>query len=380
MLQPICSNAPTGEASLKKTLHILNGEQYSGLERVVDHLVEAAPEFGYSPHLGLLMPEVMIGRMKSRYITAYDLQMRSRFDFSIARKVAELVRKGGFRLIHSHTVRSAMVAARVAKLTDVPWIHQVHSCALRESHRLAQNLANFWTEKVVLRRADQIISVSEALADYVARHYGVRRDRIVVVRNGVPPSSLAAPGTPAAPVQTIAVVALFRPRKGLHVLIDALSLLVRDGHKVRLRVVGEFVEATYKAQIASQIEQLGLGEVVDLTGFTSDPLQQYADCDLAVLPSLYGEGIPMTMLEAMAAGRPVVGSDIDGIREVLVDGAGILVPPGNARALADGISRILRQETLAHALSQAGRNRQLAKYDDAQMRREVYSLYDRLTS
>jgi glycosyltransferase involved in cell wall biosynthesis len=181
-------------------------------------------------------------------------------------------------------------------------------------------------------------------------------------------------------VQTIAVVALFRPRKGLHVLIDALSLLVRDGHKVRLRVVGEFVEATYKAQIASQIEQLGLGEVVDLMGFTSDPLQQYADCDLAVLPSLYGEGIPMTLLEAMAAGRPVVGSDIDGIREVLMDGAGILVPPGNARALADGISRILRQETLAHALSEAGRNRQLAKYDDAQMRREVYSLYDRLTS
>ena len=66
MLQPICSNAPAREASLEKTLHILNGEQYSGLERVVDHLVEAAPEFGYSPHLALLMPEVMIGRMKSR--------------------------------------------------------------------------------------------------------------------------------------------------------------------------------------------------------------------------------------------------------------------------------------------------------------------------
>jgi phosphatidyl-myo-inositol alpha-mannosyltransferase len=361
------------------TLHLLNGEQYSGLERVVDQLVQAAPEFGYVPHLGLLKPNTMVGRMQSRGIAAHDLQMRSRFDWSVAERTAGLVRQMGLRLIHSHTVRSAMVAVRVARQARVPWIHHVHSCALRESHMITQNLANFWTEKVVLRRSDQIITVSEALADYVARHYGVRGDRVTVVRNGVPSSALPATMARAGAVRTIAVVALFRPRKGLHVLLDALLLLVRAGHRVKLRVVGEFSDAAYEARIADQIHGSGLSDVVDLLGFTSNPSSEYAGCDLVVVPSLYGEGIPMTMLEAMSAARPIVASDIDGIREVLAGGAGILVPSGNPQALADAIAQILRDQALAKSLSEAARNRQITRYDAAQMGAAVYALYDQLT-
>ena len=109
--------------------------------------------------------------------------------------------------------------------------------------------------------------------------------------------------------------------------MQAAGLLRDAGHEFRLRLAGEFADAAYQASIRSLVERLQLGERVEFPGFVADVDAVLRDCDVFVLPSLKGEGMPMALLEAMAQARPVVASDIDGIREVVGDAAGLLVPP-----------------------------------------------------
>ncbi|MEQ1558606.1 MAG: hypothetical protein ABL933_06640 [Methyloglobulus sp.] len=102
-------------------MHILNGEHYSGLERVVDQLSELAPEYGYRLHLVFLKPLTMRLRMKSTQVTIYECPMRNKLDvFASAKKISAIAKDADCRLIHSHCVRSTLVASRVKKQTGLP--------------------------------------------------------------------------------------------------------------------------------------------------------------------------------------------------------------------------------------------------------------------
>ena len=101
-------------------LHLLNGEQYSGLERLVDRLVDAAPSHGFRLVLALLKPGRMRLRMSSRLAEIHEVQMRSRFDLGVADRVGAIAVAAGCRLLHSHTVRSARVARRCTSPPVLP--------------------------------------------------------------------------------------------------------------------------------------------------------------------------------------------------------------------------------------------------------------------
>jgi glycosyltransferase involved in cell wall biosynthesis len=142
---------------------------------------------------------------------------------------------------------------------------------------------------------------------------------------------------------TLGTAALFRPRKGLEVLLDALALLRGQGLPVRLRAVGAFETSDYERQIHARAEQLNLEDRIEWTGFAREIVPELAQMDLFVLPSLFGEGLPMVVLEAMAAGVPVVATRVEGVPEAIRDGQdGLLANPNNADDLAITIERIIR--------------------------------------
>ena len=101
-------------------------------------------------------------------------------------------------------------------------------------------------------------------------------------------------------------------------------------------------------------------------------------CDVFVLPSLYGEGMPMAVLEAMAMGRPVVASDIDGIRELLQDGSGLLVPPAHPRSLAEALSRLIASPALRVELALAGQQRQRRFHSVQVAQQRIFDVYRNL--
>jgi glycosyltransferase involved in cell wall biosynthesis len=361
----------------RRVLHVISGEHYAGAERVQDLLALQLGEFGFEVGLACLKPGDFPKMRRSQHVPLYRVAMRSRWDLSPAWKLARIIRREGYELIHSHTARSALIAALASLLTGVPLVHHVHSPAAADSTHHWRNVVNMLVERIGLRRASALVAVSESLGRYI-RGQGFPDPRVTVVPNGVPARAEVSRPTPKT-AWTIGAMALFRPRKGLEVLLEAVARLRDRGLNVRLRAVGNFETPAYENHIRQLCKQLALDAAVDWTGFAQDVDRELAAMDLFVLPSLFGEGLPMVVLEAMSAGLPVVATRVEGVPEAIRDGRdGLLVAPGDATELADAIGRVVNGGVDATALGQNARQRHAERFSDMRMAAEVAAVYRRV--
>jgi glycosyltransferase involved in cell wall biosynthesis len=263
-------------------------------------------------------------------------------------------------------------------MAGVPAVHHLHSPTTADSTHRMRNWLNAAAERLSLARVSAVIAVSESLGRY-ARRIGIAPARIFVTPNGVPPRGpLAARPTPAG-TWTLGCVALFRPRKGLEVLLEALARLRAAGRQVRLQAVGTFETPDYEIQIRTLADRLGLAGLIDWRGFSSDVNRELEQMDLFVLPSLFGEGLPMVILEAMAAGTPVIGTRVEGVPEAIRDGIdGLIAAPGDADDLARAIGSVLNGEADWQSLRTSAHARQAERFSDRSMAAGVARVYRRV--
>lgn len=367
-----------------KCLHLINGEHYSGAERVQDLLAMSLPKYGYEVEFAALKTG-KFGVNRRSTVPLHEFPMRGRLDFSTVRRITEFVRASGFQLLHAHTPRSLMVAARVAQQTRLPLLYHVHSPVGRDSTRWLQNKLNQWIEKFSLRQVSKLIAVSDNIAQYMAE-LGYRGDRVTVVPNGVPVISdeqnAALANTPIfkSPWQwTLGTVALFRPRKGTEVLLEAVAQIKAEGWDIGVLAVGGFETKEYEQSLRAKAEQLNISDRVHWTGFTQQVNEYFPKMDVFVLPSLFGEGLPMVILEAMALGRPVVASRVEGISQSLRDGIdGKIVQPGSSHALAEGLLSLLQPNVDLQTMGREAQLRQRAHFSDLSMCRGTAAVYDKV--
>lgn len=360
-----------------QVLHLINGESYAGAERVQDLLALSLPEFDFEVSFCSVKAGRFDALRRSRDVAVLEtVPMRSRFDFGVAARIAEFARGRGIRLIHTHTVRSAMIGRKVARRLGLPMIHHVHSPTRSDTEQVWRNRINAWVdEHYVMPAAARLIPVSESLRRYLVER-GMAAERIRVVPNGVPSSDGAGGWVAPSDGWTIGTMALFRPRKGLEVLIEAFALLRHEKQPVKLLVVGTFETPQYDRTIRALAQSLGVDEAIEWAGFKSDVAAQLERMHVFALPSLYGEGMPMVVLEAMAMGLPIVASNVEGIGESLDGGhAGMLVEPGNAPALAAALRQLIAAPASAAALGARARQRQRAMFSDRAMAGAVASIY-----
>ncbi|MCA9266241.1 MAG: glycosyltransferase [Planctomycetales bacterium] len=361
--------------STTKVLHVINGEHYSGAERVQDLLGQRLPEFGFHADFACVKPGRFPAQYQSPQSQIHTVSMRSRFDVAAARRLAAIVREGAYEILHAHTPRTLMLASLAAKRADVPLVYHVHSPTRADSTRRLQNWINARVETFGLRRADRLITVSASLANLM-RSQGFGDGQVFVVHNGVPATERRRNGNPPEGRWTLGTVALFRPRKGTEVLLDALANLRMQGHDVHLRAVGPFETDTYEAQLRGQAERLRIADAVEWTGFTSDVNAELCRMDLFVLPSLFGEGLPMVVLEAMAAGVPAVGTEVEGVPEAIVDGeCGILAKPGDATDMSQALERVLAGVVDWSELRERALTRHAERFSDVSMACGVADVY-----
>jgi glycosyltransferase involved in cell wall biosynthesis len=262
-------------------------------------------------------------------------------------------------------------------VSGLPMTHHIHSPAIRDTSNAWANRVNALVERGSLLRAAALIPVSDSLARYLAGQ-GYPARRICPVPNGVATSELHT-NCELHDDLRLAMVALFRPRKGVEVLLRAMALLIRQGQLVRLKAIGGFENADYEQQIHALAERLGVSDYVEWRGFQPDVLQELTSVDALVLPSLFGEGMPMVVLEAMAVGLPIVASAVEGVPEVVREGQeGLLVAPNDVNALADALLRLLHDRLAARSMGHAARRRQRSSYSDRAMASRVSGIYDRL--
>lgn len=361
-----------------KVLHLVNGEHYAGAEKVQDVLALNLGKFGYEVGFACLKPGKFPAARRAQDAHLFELPMKSRLDVKPLKRLVRLIRDEDYQLVHTHTPRTVMVGSVAARLAGVPLVHHVHMQTQGELVHRLRGKVNAWIERRSLKRAARIIAVSDSLRRYIVAQ-GVAADRVEVAYNGVPSPPFVRDDQPPLANWNIGCVALFRPRKGIEVLLQAVAGLRRQGLPARLRLVGRFETGEYEREIHRLAQQIDLEPYIDWVGFTTDVNGELVKMDTLVLPSVLAEGLPMVVIEAMAAGVPVVGSDVDGITDCIRDGQdGLLATPGDADSLRSQLARLISGQTDWRAIRAAALVRHCERFSDVAMAERVSHIYDEI--
>jgi len=364
----------------RRVLHVINGEVYGGAERALDLLAQRLGGLGIAVGFACLKPALFPVARRAQSAPLYEVPMRGRWDLRPAVKIARLVREHGYEAVYAHTPRSALIASLVSRMTGVPFVYHVQSPAAQDSTRPVANFINAAVERLALRRAAALIAVSESLAARL-RNAGYPDQQIAVVPNGSPARQSLPPRKRPGDTWTLGMTALFRPRKGIEVLLRALAILKAQGLPVRLRAVGPFENSDYERQVKRLADELGISELIDWVGFTRDTDRELDRMDLFVLPSLFGEGTPLVLSEAMASGVPAVTTRVEGNPELIRDGRdGLVVEPGDTEGLARAIARVIRGEVDWQTLRRNALARHRERFSDRAMAAGVAAVYGRVLS
>jgi glycosyltransferase involved in cell wall biosynthesis len=275
-------------------------------------------------------------------------------------------------LVHAHMPISGFLARVAARIAGVPRVaYTCHGFLFNQSGPWPRRWGGLAMEWIGGRLTDVFMTVSDAEAAD-ARRLGICRTAVPVGNGRDPlrfrpdPAARARIrhelGTPEARVVIVAVSRLVRD-KGY----PELAAAMREVPEAELWVVGERLESDRGGDMAALLAAAGLGARLRLLGYRHDVAAVLAAADIFTLPS-YAEGLPMSVIEAMLTGLPVVATDIDGPREQVVDGAtGLLVPPRQVAPLAASLARLVGDPELRAAMGAAGRERACALYDEARV-------------
>lgn len=364
------------QVQLHNVLHVINGEHFSGAERVQQHLGRRLPENGFRALFACVKPGKFPGVCGLQSDTVFSTPMRGRFDFRVLGTLRQLVKEQSVQLLHAHTPRTAMLCSVLSRMTKLPWVYHVHSPTSRDSTRGFVNRINSMIEGYSIRNCDCLITVSQSLASEMQR-LGVNPSKLVTVANGVPEvEPIEAKQRLSESQWRLGMVALMRPRKGVEVAVQAIAKLRDFGCPVTLELIGGFETPEYEAQIHELINKLNVAEQILLTGFVTDVPAAIRKLDALVLPSLFGEGMPMVVLEALAAAVPVVATRVEGTPEVVRDGIeGALAEPQNVTSLVERIAWLCDDRSRWVKLSQQALERHRNHFSDARMAAGVAQAY-----
>lgn len=294
--------------------------------------------------------------------------------FLQASYVADRARRVGVRHLHAHFAnRSATVAHQASRLLDIPFSFTAHAFDMyrdADDRVLARKLAD----------ARFAVTVSQYNVDHLQTLSNGRPGRIELVRNGIDMDRFSPP--PSSPNGTFTILAVSRlvEKKGLPLLIEACRLLRDRGLEFRCEIVGKGAQ---RALLDQQVREGNLRDHVHLIG----PLTQqeivgrYHSAHVLVLPCIVGsdgnrEGLPVSIVEALACGVPVVSTPITGIPEAVRDGVnGLIVPEGDAGAVADAIAALMRDPDLRTRLSAAARSSVRTTFDQQHTAKQLYELF-----
>jgi glycosyltransferase involved in cell wall biosynthesis len=283
-----------------------------------------------------------------------------------------------FDIVHSHdehafTTNLSALARRMGKQRLVVSCHGrlVYTAPLG---RMILSAYERTLMRSTLGSAEAIIALSESDRHYLSA-LGVERDRISVIPNAIDPPARTSPTEGGAEGRVILCVGQLLQRKGIEILVEAMQEVHEAHRSAKLLIVGE---GERKTELLKMRRQRGLEEAILFKGRASEAEleEAYSSCDLLVLPS-FAEGMPTVILEAMARGKPVVATDIPGVREHFSETA-ILVPPGEPHGLSEAIVRALDDEQLRRRLGLEGRRLVESRFTWDIVVRQIVDLYGRI--
>jgi len=295
-------------------------------------------------------------------------------------RLARDIRRQGIQLVHAHGFYPNLFCIPAAKLARCVTVASVRDTGAFSNRHMLRTL----TQRLACGMADSVIVNSSAVRDWLVG-VGVQAEHIHVIPNGivVPPQRIASGDFPIrrelniddrAPV--IAVVSRLDRAKGLEYFIEASVGVSRRFPSARFVVIGDsMVDSTYKPELEAFAASLNMSGRVIFTGERRDVSQLLEEVNVCVLPSL-SEGLSNSLLEAMAAGLPVVATRVGGNPEIVLDNeTGILVPARDSLSLENAMIQILESPDLARQFGNAGRERVTKLFSLQSTVRKTQDLY-----
>jgi len=355
------------------SLHIDTQRDWRGGQRQVLLTVLGLRERGHRAVL-VANPDGELAKRASEGHDLLKLAPRSEVDLHAGWRLSRIIRELKPEVVHAHDPH-AVAAASLALAFNTSPAGPALIASRRVAFRLKPNAFSRWK----YRQVDCFVAASDSIRATLAGD-GIEASKIVTVYEGIDVDRIQA--EPVANIHAefwlpthapiVGATGALTSEKGHRHLIDAAALVVREVPDARFVILGE---GDLRPSLERQIKELRLDKHVLLPGFRADVLAFLRAFDVFVMPSI-AEGLGTSLLDAMAASKATVATNTGGIPEVVADGeTGVLVPPRDHRALAQAISRLLKDKNLRERMGAAGLARVQRVFSAARMVDETLAVY-----
>ncbi len=334
-----------------KVLHFITGLQVGGAEKM---LLRTIPKLEGEHIVCSIIPKAPIGELlEKKGILVEYLNITSFFHIARLWKLVRLIKQERPDMLVTYLLHADILGRVIGRLTGIPII----ICSLRCAHQDKKILV--WLDRITSGLADYYIAVSEAVAQWAINILKVNPKHISVITNGIDISEVENTHISQDNVNkkyvgtVISYIGRLDPQKGITYLLKSIVLLRQSYHKpFTILIIGD---GPLKAEVEQIISDEKIGDIVKILGFQKNVAHFLAISDIIVSPTLF-EGLSNSLMEAMAAGKPVITTDIPENRTLIQsDINGILVQPKNAQALTDAQKDLLEDPQKAANLGMAAR-------------------------
>jgi glycosyltransferase involved in cell wall biosynthesis len=345
-----------------RALHLISSGGVYGAENMMLSLCTGLRRQGCDTVVGVFLnshrPNIdTTNRAKRLGLECTTFSCNGRLDLSTVRAIRSYIVKNGIDLIHTHGYKADIYGYAAIRGKSIASVATCHSWLDRVKQPPLSLRLYGVLDKAALRRFGMVAVVSDPLADLLAR-IGIDKSNIRSIPNGIDVEMFAKAqptfGDEIGKGRKIAIgmVSRLAPGKGADVLLRAARMLLKKYPDVMFAFIGDGPERERLMQLA---QELKIETSCVFAGQRHDMPEVYASLDVVVLPS-FSEGMPMAILEAMAAGRAVVASSVGAIPAVVqADRTGLLVEPGNVTGLYEAIKKLLDAPELRRNFGEAGR-------------------------
>lgn len=350
---------------------------FGGGQRVVVDLTDEAT------HAGIPVIIILLGRKTNYFdrfnphVVAYDGRYnRIGTLLGTARRLRRVLQVEQPAILHTHGWDADIIGWLAIQGTKIRQIAHLHVMLdWLESRKIKHRIRRGLTRATFSRPETRRVAVSEAVRRYWTTYLPCDAGSIQVIRNGIDVEQYRPEEKPqdqnvAMPV--IGIAARLGPMKGIESLLEAVATLAREGRVFQLKIAGT---GSHREALERRAKDAGVAQRTTFLGHVEDMADFYRSLDIFTLPSLT-EGMPLTVLEAMATGIPVIASAIGGIPEAVRDGVdGLLVPPADVGALASALRRLLVDRGLRTRMGESARQRAVEAFSLQRFFGEMMELY-----
>jgi glycosyltransferase involved in cell wall biosynthesis len=336
-----------------------------------------------APHEGTMRELARAQGVRPRVIEELGREVSPANDLRATLRMYRLIRQSRPHIVHTHMAKAGTAGRLAARLAGVPIIvHTFHGHTFHSYFGRAKTALFLQIERALASLTDRLIAVGEEQRRDIAAYRVAPLDKIAVIPLGLPiepmlkaereRGKLKAELNLNGQSKLVGIVARLVPIKAHEVFLQAAAQVHAAAPESQFLVIGD---GERRGELTEMVSRLGLNDAVHFLGWRDDMSRVYADLDVVALSS-NNEGSPVALIEAMAAARPVVATNVGGVREVVKDGeTGVLVPPRDPEAMAQAILKLLRAPDTGQRLGEAGRRQAFPRHSERRLLADVERLY-----